>query len=370
MVTTMPAPTMSTTTSLVEVPDLGTWADDWDALVLRSPLPTPFLRSWWLQGAAALPGERGGRPHYLLVLDGEDLIGGLALERRRVLGSWHYRMLTGGTLCPDHLDLVVAPGRESEVIGELRGWFTGPGSRVLDLDGLCEDALVLEVLGPVCQGTARVSLTDVAVHEPLPATFPEYQARRSTSFNKQLRKFRRKSDAAGVTYRRAEDSEIPAAMVEFERMHSVRHDRRALVRELPRLLRAVEAGTDRGEVRVYLAETDDRCGVVVLLFITGGRISMYQTARRLEPDFNHAGTLLDAVLIADACAEGLADLDFLRGAEPYKLSFATSQRNLWRARAASGPIGRMLLAAEVLGTSARRRIGAAVRRISPRLTIG
>ena len=38
--------------SLLDVSRLGQWATQWDQLVDASPLPSPFLRSWWLTGPA------------------------------------------------------------------------------------------------------------------------------------------------------------------------------------------------------------------------------------------------------------------------------------------------------------------------------
>ena len=62
--------------TLLDVPDLSGWAAQWDRLVDSSPLPSPFLRSWWLTGAGG-PGR-----HFLVVIEGAHLIGGLAVEQR------------------------------------------------------------------------------------------------------------------------------------------------------------------------------------------------------------------------------------------------------------------------------------------------
>src|SRR5690349_16934344 len=83
--------------SLLDLTQLNGWAAQWDQLVDSSPLPSPFLRSWWLTGA----GGPGG--HFLLVVDGARLLGGLALENRHLMLS--VRMMGDGSLCPDHLDL-------------------------------------------------------------------------------------------------------------------------------------------------------------------------------------------------------------------------------------------------------------------------
>ena len=62
--------------SLLDIPQLNGWAAQWDRLVDSSPLPSPFLWSWWLTATADLTAN------FLLVVDGTRLLGGLALERR------------------------------------------------------------------------------------------------------------------------------------------------------------------------------------------------------------------------------------------------------------------------------------------------
>src|SRR5260221_3295311 len=97
--------------SLLDVPRLDGWAAQWDQLVDSSPLPSPFLRSWWLTGTGGL-----GR-HFLLVVDGAHLLGALALEKRHPMLS--VRMMGAGALCPGHLDLLAAPGNVATVVSLL-----------------------------------------------------------------------------------------------------------------------------------------------------------------------------------------------------------------------------------------------------------
>jgi hypothetical protein len=85
---------------LLVLSDLDRWASQWDQLVERSPLPSPFQRSWWLIGTGA------PRVRFLLVVDADRLLGGLALQEGRRLGLPCFRMLGAGPLCPDHLDLL------------------------------------------------------------------------------------------------------------------------------------------------------------------------------------------------------------------------------------------------------------------------
>ena len=142
--------------SLLDVPQLDGWAGQWDQLVDSSPLPSPFLRSWWLTGAGG-PGR-----HFLLVVDGAHLLGGLPVEKRhQVLGV---RMMGDGPLCPDHLDLLAVPGHEAVVLSLLRDWLGRPGERLLDLKGIRAGSRLTEALpGRVrCRADGRGPLRALA----------------------------------------------------------------------------------------------------------------------------------------------------------------------------------------------------------------
>ena len=125
---------------LVTQRSLGPFAAAWDSLVARQPHPSPFLRTWWLDATAT------GEPVFVLVLEDSRLIGGLALQRHRRGGLEVLEMMGQGPLEPDHLDLVAEPGREAAVVDEVGAWLTRRGSRVLDLDGIEPDGLLVAAL--------------------------------------------------------------------------------------------------------------------------------------------------------------------------------------------------------------------------------
>ena len=141
---------------------LDGWETQWDRLVDLSPLPSPFMRSWWLTGAG------GPQRRFLLAVDGERLIGGLALETTGWPGLEVLHLMGGGYLCPDHLDLLAGPTEEGVTIGLLRDWFQRPGGRLLDLEGVPGHSRLIEALpaqpassrspsrrGPRCPTTRR-----------------------------------------------------------------------------------------------------------------------------------------------------------------------------------------------------------------------
>lgn len=340
-------------TQVVQTAELGEFADRWDALVAASPLPSAFLRSWWLGSL-----DPAREPCFVLVLDGTRLLGGLALQRRRLLGVEVLTVLGGGRLCPDHLDLVADDARKDDVVRALRAWLDERRARVLDLDGLREDALALRAFAP-----SLVTTTDISPWEPLALDPAEYHAARSRGFRSRSRRALRRLERIGVEFRRTPSGEVPAALDAFEELHAVRPDRLPLLRYRDELRRFMLAGAAAGEVRIHEAVRDGRRLAVLICFSTGNRLATYQLARSLDHELRDVGTVLRVVAFDEACLEGLTEVDLLRGNQPYKQSFATRRRPLLRLRTARGLRGRALLSAMAAAEATRRAVGRVRRRL-------
>ena len=321
------------------VPGLGQWAAAWDELVVQAAVPSPFLRSWWLNAVA------GDKSEFILVLEGDDLVGGLALERRHRLGVPVYRFPGSGTLCPDHLDLLAKRGREPAVQRSIDEWFSRPGSRVLDLDGLAENSLLEPTFA-----NARTTTIDVAPWDELPTSASEYIATLSSNLRKTLRQTQRRFSEAGVSHRRISCSnprcgdDAAAALHEFTRLQELRGGRGALLREMPRLIPALMAGLDRGEVQLDVLKTADRVILVLISFQLGGAVRLYQSARLLDREWRDALAVTLLEVVRQACENGCRELDLLRGDESYKPRFVRQKRAIRRLRAAHGLLGAAILA--------------------------
>ncbi|MDP9821547.1 CelD/BcsL family acetyltransferase involved in cellulose biosynthesis [Nocardioides massiliensis] len=352
-----PAPASTAGLEVRVASSLGAYAAAWDAFVLEAPVPSPFLRSWWVDAAAGAP------RHLVLVLDGDELVGGLALEERRIARVSFLRGVGGGKLCPDHLDLVADPARVPEVVAALREWFVSPGARLLEVDGLVEHSRLVDALP-----APSLTRVETAVYGQLAPDVDDYFASRSATFRKRVRRFERRAAEAGITWRRVDEQDLPAALAEFRRLHGARDDRRALMRHADRLEQAITAAARHGEAVVYRADRDGRCGAVLLGFGTAGRFSDYQLARDLSRDFNHVGTVVTMAALRDACEAGVSETDFLRGDEPYKRSFASEERAVLRVRAAHGVRARVLLRLLLLVEATRRRAADLVRSLTPAST--
>ncbi len=304
----------------------------WDRLVVAQPLPSPFLRTWWLEAVT------GPHAAHLLILDGAELVGGVPLTRQVVLGVDVYRLAGQGGLCPDHLDAMAAPGREDEVLAVLAAWFDRPGNRVALLSGLVEGSL-LERAWP---GTA--SLIDVAPYGELPRSAHDYLMSLSSKARHNVRRSQRRFEEAGAKPWTATSDTLERAMSSFRTLQEGRPGRAHLLRELPQLETAIAAGMAAGEAVVeVLSATDGSPVAVSVYFVTAERASLYQVARTLDPEFRGAGTAQMALVIGELAEQGAREIDLLRGGETYKNWFVHSRRDVVKLVASHGRRGQVVL---------------------------
>lgn len=337
---------------LLVTPQLDQWARQWDQLVGRSPLPSPFLRSWWLRGAG------GPRRRFLLVVQDDRLLGGLALEEGRRLGLPCLRMMGSGALCPDHLDLLAGPGDEDTVIQAVRAWLCRPGARLVDLEGISPGSPLIRAL----PGRVRCEPLAVAPWAPLSVTADTYLAARPSNFRRNLRKARTRMTAQGAAYRIHRGQSAVGSLETLRRLHAAQWGGRS--RFLPsfdRFAAACRLGAESDEVAVHELHVDGSVIAIMVSFEVAGRVSLYQSARLTDFSWRDATVVLLAAGISDACDRGFAEVDLLRGSERYKNNFAPERRELLRLRTANAWPGRAGMRAEL----AVRRARAAGRRLLP-----
>lgn len=325
-------------------PRLDHYRDAWDSLGARQPVPSPFQRSWWLEGV-------GRNTTYVLVVDGDRLVGGLALRERRVAGVLRYAAPGPAVLCPDHLDLVAAPGSEEAVASVVGEWFARPGQRVLDLRGVADDSLLARALGVVPERL------DVAPYQSLPAPPETFLTGRSANFRRSVRRAAKSLASKGIEHRCVSPADLPDAFEAFGSLHEDREGRGPLLAQMPALTRAVTDGVAAGEARVDVLAAGSDVVAVSLAFVVAGRLSLYQVARSLDRAHDGAGNVLLVAVIEDAVTGGCHEVDLLRGGEGYKSSFADATRVVGRLRAAQGGGARAQVAAE----DAARRVSARLR---------
>ena len=316
--------------SLLDVSHLNGWAAQWDQLVDTSPLPSPFLRSWWLTGA-------GGRGHhFLLVVDGVHLLGGLALEQRHPMLS--VRMMGDGSLCPDHLDLLAAPGHEAAVVSLLRDWLGRPGERLLDLKGIRAGSRLIDAL----PGRVRREPMAVAPYASLPGSPEAYRATLPSQFRKNLRASTKRLAAEGVTHQVIRGRAVLQRLDILRELHQSQWgSRSSFLPIFDRFAAGFAGGCAADEVAVHELGNGHLVVATVTAFEVAGRVSLYQSARLTERRWRDATTVLLAAIVDDACARGFREVDFLRGDEPYKGRFTPDHREMMRLVAGKGVSGRL-----------------------------
>jgi CelD/BcsL family acetyltransferase involved in cellulose biosynthesis len=337
---------------LLVTPRLDQWAPQWDEIVGRSPLPSPFLRSWWLTGVG------GRRRRFLLIVRDDRLLGGLALEEGRRLGLPCLRMMGSGPLCPDHLDLLAAPGHEDTVVQAVRAWLRRPGARLVDLEGIGPGSPLIRAL----PGRVRGEPLAVAPWARLSVTADTYLAARPPRFRRNFRKARARLTAQGAAYRINRGQSAVRSLETLRRLHSAQWGGRS--RFLPnfdRFAAACRLGAEFDEVAVHELHVHGTVIAIMVSFEVAGRVSLYQSARLTDFRWRDASVVLLTESISDACDRGFAEVDLLRGSEAYKRNFAPERRDLLRLRTANAWAGRAGLRTEL----AVRRAGAAGRRLLP-----
>lgn len=325
---------------------LGPHAGAWDELAACQPLPSPFLRSWWLDHAA------GGEPVLLCWFDDDDLVGGAALERDRLgsgrLSIERLRCLGQGVLAPDHLDLIATDDHRDRVARSLLRWLHRRGSRVIDLDGLAADGVLAAAFaGDVIERTA-------APYAKLPADPDSYLSARPGQVRSTVRRTAKRFERAGVTHRCVAVADGERALDELARLHDGRwEDESTFLSAWERFRPAALAGLAAGEVSID--ELVDPHGAVIateLDLVVGGRTCFYQAGRDTDREWRGGGSVLRAEIVGRSIRAGHLEYDLLRGDEPYKADWADGRRELVRCRAGIGPLGVAALGAH----AARQRI--------------
>jgi CelD/BcsL family acetyltransferase involved in cellulose biosynthesis len=314
--------------SLLDVSELGEWAPQWDRLVDESPLPSPFLRSWWLTGTG------GTGRHFLLVVDRDELLGGLAVEQHRRTAS--VRVMGDGPLCPDHVDLLVAAGHEPAVLGLIGEWFGRPGGRLVDLRGVRKGSPLAGVL----PGAVRCEAMTAAPFALLPGSAEAFRAGLPTQFRRNLRKASNRLDEEGVSHRTVRGPAVLTSLRTLRDLHEAQWEGRSqFLPEFDRFAAGCAGGVAADEVAVHELAKDDRVVATVLTFEVAGRVSLYQSARLTDPQWRDVTTAVLAAIVDDACARGFKEVDFLRGEETYKSRFTTTQHEMTRLVGAKGLMG-------------------------------
>ena len=331
----------------IENPErLAALGAEWDRLLELSPRPSVFLSWPWVSSWWEVAGE-GKRLAVVTVRESDGRLIGLlptCISKRIAFRSLSIRALKflgqGEGMAADHVDLLAEPARAADVAQALAGWLSGPrrGWDTLELIAVGPDSNVVRHLAPqlAARGLDRRTLTlhSRCPYLPVPADMESFWSGLSYGFRKNLRRYRRKVEQAfKVEVSRCERPEdLSGAMSELARLHNQRKSQQGLPPKFedPRYLRFHELVAARmqklGRLALYSLKLNGRTAAVEYGFRYAGVLYEYQTG--FDSEFEDYGVMniLDTHIIEQAIAEGLTEIDLLRGEEAYKHHWTKTAR--------------------------------------------
>ncbi len=348
----------------------GEWSELFDAAASPSPfLAWEWLAPWW----RAFGGRRTP-----WILEARDRAGGLAgllllAGGPGRLGIRRWRLLGNGVTGADGLDVLARAPLAAEVREALARALAEAAEEwdVLDLEDLpCGSPTVgaLRRATAARGATAIVERGFVCPGFAVRGTFREHLARvpRRETYGRRVRWLARQPgfriDVATAP------AEAPAALEDLLRLHRLRWAAEGgsagippgpvedFHREVVPLLAA------RGWLRLYRLHAGGAAIAAVYGLEVGGRFFYYQSGYDPAWSARSPGLVLVGRTVEDAYARGLADYDFLRGTEPYKLEWASDRRETCTLRL-QGPSLRAETA--VLARGAWRSARGAARAVAP-----
>ena len=179
-------------------------------------------------------------------------------------------------------------------------------------------------------------------------SFEQFLAGRTPNFRRQVRRRERQlARSYQVRYRLSDRTTLDADLDHLFRLHAARFGSRSVFARGRRAAfhRAfAHRALERGWLRLWLLELDDRPSAALYGFRFGGVESFYQSGR--DPDLEHEslGMSLLTHAVRSAIDDEIREYSFLRGHEPYKYRFATDDRGLDSVCVTRGPAGAAALA--------------------------
>lgn len=359
---------------IVEVLDtLAAWdalQPAWDLLFAHSPVAVPPLswtwgRTWW---RCYNEGSTDAQPRIVTFRRGSRLVGLLPLYARAPVDGVPQELCFLSTgeeereeTCPQHLDILHAPGAESacrDAFARLIGGGQAEAWDRLRLNGVAAASALLRLPEVAGWHTTRVEREDCFVAD-LAGGFDAYLARLHPGTRQEARRLLRRARQVGATLDVAEDP--PTIEAYFAEMVAL-HQRRWLADGRPGCFASPRFSTFHRELARELAPRGEACLArlrvgrdtlaVMLGYGSGTRFQSYVGGVRTGRDLplRSPGIATHLLLMQHLCRQGFASYDLLHGKAPYKLQHTTVRDPTARARIERTLPARLLrLARRVLG---------------------
>jgi CelD/BcsL family acetyltransferase involved in cellulose biosynthesis len=345
---------MPALTTITDGDAFAALADEWDGLVLAMPRPSPFLLHGWLLEWWRHHG-RGRRLCVHVAREHGRLTGALPLFVERRFGLRVARVL--GEDAAALTDVLVAddahPQTATLLIDRARC-----GVDLADVFGLAADSRLGRRL-------TLVPRAEAPVLELAGGWDAVYQARTSAKRRSLHRRRRRQlADLGPVEFTVARTpAELAAGLEEAFRLHAARWRDRpeasgfatATGRSFHRA--ALRALAPSGVARIALLRVGGQAVACNYFFVLGDRLYFHELA--FDPAFARwsPGQITTLDTLAAAGSEGVARVEFLGGAERYKLELADRFEPLYQGLGlTSGVRGRAAVATRIAWIRARARL--------------
>lgn len=310
--------------------------DEWNALAGDVPFRRwEWLGAWWNAYRA------DSELFVLEVRQGPTLIGALPLFRSRVRGrGWTLRLLGSGEVCTDYVSLLCRKEQIPEVAEAAAEWLTQQAA-ANDPDTLweyCELDNVPDSDDAIRHLTDALADRQNAVERlpahrcwaiPLPASESEFLKRLSKNHRKRVRRMKNRLEQDSQLVLRSVQTPDDfaqgfAVLVDLHQHRWEAKGQPGCFRSGP-FARFLEEALERllanNALDLWWLESDGQPIAVQVDCLSRDAAYSYQSGVDVSASALSPGHMLQFALLQRAIAQGRTRYDFLRGSEPYKLSW-------------------------------------------------
>jgi CelD/BcsL family acetyltransferase involved in cellulose biosynthesis len=328
--------TVETVSSESAFSDLGA---QWDALVRASPRPSPFLVHRWLHEWWRHYGDGGELAVHAAFRDGK-LVGALPLCVRPKRGL-RLTSFVGGD--PGLADVLLAKGEDGATAAALAGRAAAASQDLAEFSGLPADSRLAAALGPAL---TLIERSEAPVLDLVPDWATVYESKFSGKQRSHHRRRRRQLAELGrldvevaTTAGELADA-LEDAFVLHERRWQGRPDGSDFTTPVGRRFHhaVIQALAATGIPRIVTLKVDGRAVAFHYYLAFERRIFVHRIA--FDPEFSRfsPGVINTLDAIEAAAAEGAERVEFLGGAERYKVDLADRLEPLYQGFGLAGSV--------------------------------
>jgi len=348
-----------TVTTISDEAGFAALADEWDALVRAMPRPSPFLLHGWLLAWWRYHG-RGRRLAVHVAHEDGRLTGALPLFVERRMGLRVARFL--GRDAAALADVLLAAGADPSTASRLVDRARASGADLADLFGLTRDGRLAAAAGDALLLVPRAEAPVLDLDQDWDAL---YRSRTSSKRRNLHRRRRRQLEQLGtVSFEVVRDPDgLACAVEEAFRLHAARWQDRPEAsgfasptgRAFHRA--ALQALAPLGVPRIALLKVGGRAVACNYHFLLEDCLYFHELA--FDPAIARwsPGQVTTLAVLEAAAAERARRVEFLGGAERYKLELADRLEPLFQGIGlAATPQGRAAVAARAASVRGRQRL--------------